>query len=164
MSANNKLLTRKCLLRQIITSIKLRLLLIPNMVYKYIFDLHILRTILRSISKKTFRIIFCAMSWKSKNIMYLPSLQHVREGSFTLSMCLVLSDCIKYAVSCTYIVSSLEWWIRKGNVNEDMTEKRSMKIEYIRWYRNKSRGIHQGLYLIVSFKLITKNKTMFLLL
>ena len=96
--------------------------------------------------------------------MYLPSLQYVREGSFILSMCSALSDFIKYAVSCTCILSSLEWRIRKGNVNEDMTEKRSMKIEYIRWYKNKSRGIHQGLYLIVSFKVITKNKTMFLLL
>ena len=56
--------------------------------------------------------------------MYLPSLQYVREDSFILSMCSALSDFIKYAVSCTYIVSSLEWWIRKGNVNEDMTEKK----------------------------------------
>ena len=34
LSANNKLLTRKYTLRQIITSIKLQLLLIPNIVYK----------------------------------------------------------------------------------------------------------------------------------
>ena len=34
MSANNKLLTRKFTLRQIITPIKLQLLLIPDIVYK----------------------------------------------------------------------------------------------------------------------------------
>ena len=45
LSANNKLLTRKYTLRQIITSIKSQLLLIPNIVYKRTFDLYILRTI-----------------------------------------------------------------------------------------------------------------------
>ena len=93
--------------------------------------------------------------------MYLPSLQYVREGSFILSMCSALSDFIKYAVSCTCILSSLEWQIRKGNVNEEMTEKRSMKIEYIQWYKNKLREIHQGLYFIVSFKLVTKTRQCF---
>ena len=49
LSANNKLLTRKCTLRQIITTIKLQFLLVSNIVYKRIFDLDKLKTISRSI-------------------------------------------------------------------------------------------------------------------
>ena len=58
LSANNKLLTRKYTLRQIITSIKLQLLLIPNIVYKRLFDLDKLRTI-KYVARANYNNILC---------------------------------------------------------------------------------------------------------